>query len=212
MASHPLELLWRWWPLSLISALPGAWFTVVLVFCFVTVWAAYGIRALLSWQAALALALFFLGVAASNAWQFVPMPGEIEDPIARAEAWRLWVVYAKEARHIAVLGMWALAFGFAFILCFDYPNRAPMLTKLIVFVLFMSQTGEAVEVLACKISDPALGFEHKWYAADIRKPSCGRAFGNLGPLIFPALTAAPLPLILLTAWRKKRERDKALTA
>ena len=190
----------------MIAWLPGAWFTVVLVFCVVTCIAAYGIRSLLSWQAAVGLLLFFLGVAASNAWQFVPMPGDIIDPDERLEAWRLWVIHAKEARHIAILGMWALAFGYALLLSFGRRNVAPTLTKLILFVLFVSQAGEAVEVLVCKLNDPALGFEHEWYAAGERKPSCGRAFGNLGPLIFPAITAAPLPFLLLTTWRKWKNR------
>lgn len=184
---------------AVVAALPGAWFTVVLAFCFMTVWAACGIRALFSWQALTALVLFFVGVAASNAWQFVPQPD-----VADEEAWRIWVVHAKEANHIADKWMHALAIGFAFVMAFRLPNRAPMLTYLIVFVWFVGQIGEGVEYIVCKLNDPALGFEHTYYASGGRKPACGRAMGNLGPLIFPALTALPLPVILWRTYQKHR--------
>lgn len=199
VARNQVQLLRGRWSLSIVAGLPGAWFTVVLAFCGMTVWAAYGIRALFSWQALASLALFFAMVVASNSWQLVPMPTEPDE-----EAWRLWVIYAKEAKHTAFLLMLALALGLAFTLSFGHENRAPTLTYLILFVCVVSQFGEFIEYIVCKINDPALGHEHTYYATGGRKPACGRAMGNLGPLIFPAITAAPLPIILWRTWQKSK--------
>lgn len=196
MAPYPLELLRRRRTLiDFLGAIPGSWFTYILIGCFLTAFYAYGIRSLVDLSAWMALVLFFVMVAASNSWQMIPMPDTPDE-----EAWRLWVVYAKEAKHttfLLVVALWCL---YAFWL--SRRPKASTLTMLIVFVCFMGQAGEFIEYIVCKLNDPALGLEHVYYAGGGRKPLCGRAFGGFGPLIFPALTVLPLPVILWNTYRK----------
>ena len=193
--------------MSLISGLPfqAGWFSIVLILCFVTAVLSYGVRQLYSWQAWTALALFYMGVAASNAWQFVPRPvGELA---ADPEAQRLWFIQANEAVHQAKMMVRNLAIGFCALLAFQSRNAAPTLTLTILIVWFGAELGESVERFVCKANDPAYGYEHEWLAAGERRPSCGRAFGGYGPVIFPLLTVTPLPFIL---WRTRVRIQKKL--
>lgn len=185
----------------------GGWFTVILAGCFLTVWYAYGIRQLFSWQAAAALCLFFIGIAASNAWQFVPQPETMEDPTPEnIEAWRIWFLKANEATYQAKMWMRNAAIGFALMLAFRFTNSAPTLTYLVMFVWFGADVGEGIERWVCKANDPAFGMEHIWRAAGDQRPSCGRALGGMGPVIFPLLTVTPLPVILWNTVRKAKGR------
>lgn len=190
--------------MNFLAGLPfqAGWFSIVLVLCIATTSYAYGIRSLFSWQAALALILFFAGVAASNAWQIVPRPtGDLaSDP----EAQRIWFLKANEAVHQAKMWIRNLAIGFALLLIVGGHNRAPTLTWLILFVWFGAEVGESIERMICKTNDPAFGIEHEWLARGERRPTCGRAFGGWGPMIFPLLTVTPLPIILGRTWWKRR--------
>ena len=186
-------------------ALPfqAGWFSIILLLCFVTALYAYGIRALASWQSWTALVLFFIGIAASNAWQMVPRPtGELA---ADPEVQRIWFIKANEAVHQAKMWVRNLAIGFAALLVFRFPNKAPTLTYLILFVWFGAEVGESFERMVCKANDPAFGREHEWLARGERRPSCGRAFGGYGPLIFPLLTVTPLPIVLGMTYYKRRK-------
>lgn len=189
---------------AFVANLPfqAGWFSIVLALCFATAFYAYGLRALFSWQAWVALALFYVGVAASNAWQFVPRPaGELAtDP----EAQRIWFIQANEAVHQAKMMVRNLAIGFCVLLAFRSPNVAPTLTVTILIVWFGAEMGESLERFVCKANDPAFGMEHEWLAQGERRPSCGRAFGGYGPVIFPLLTVLPLPVILWRSWTKTR--------
>ena len=191
--------------IEFVAALPfqAGWFTIILFMCVLTCWYAYGIRSLFSWQAAVALVLFFIGVAASNAWQMVPRPtGELA---ADPEVQRIWFIKANEAVHQAKMWVRNLAIGFALVLAMRFPNKAPTLTFLILFVWFGAEVGESIERMVCKANDPAFGKEHEWLAENKPRPTCGRAFGGYGPLIFPLLTVTPLPFILWNTRRKFRQ-------
>ena len=187
-----------------IPSLPeqAGWFSVVLALCFVTAWYAQGVRGLFSWQAWTALALFFIGVLASNSWQLIPRP--VGDLAHDSEAQRIWFVTANEAVHQAKMMMRNLAIGFAAVLAFRFPNRAPMLTYLIMFVWFGAEFGESLERFVCKRNDPAFGMEHVWIALGERRPACGRAFGDWGNIVFPLITFTPLPFILGWTFYKKK--------
>ena len=195
--------------MSFITGLPlqAGWFSVVLLLCFVTAFYSYGLRALYSWQAWVALILFYAGVAASNAWQFVPRPtGELAtDP----EAQRIWFIQANEAVHQAKMMIRNLAIGFCVLLAFRSPNVAPTLTITILIVWFGAEVGESVERAVCKANDPAFGREHEWFARGETRPTCGRAFGGYGPIIFPLLTVTPLPIILsMTYYKRRKSRQR----
>ena len=59
----------------LLAVLTGPkWFYAVLVGCGVTVWLAYDIRAVFCRSAWIVFVLFFVWVAASNNWHFIPQP------------------------------------------------------------------------------------------------------------------------------------------
>lgn len=190
--------------IEFLTGLPlqAGWFSIVLLLCFATAILSFGIRQLYSWQAWTALALFYVGVAASNAWQFVPRPvGELAtDP----EAQRIWFVQAVEATHQAKMMVRNLAIAFAAVLAMRLPNAAPTLTVLILWVWCGAEFGESIERFICKTDDPAFGYEHEWLATGERRPSCGRALGGYGPAIFPLITVTPLPFILLSSYRKSR--------
>ena len=190
--------------MTFVAGLPlqAGWFSVILLLCFVTAIYAYGLRALFSWQAWVALALFYVGVAASNAWQMIPRPvGEMaSDP----ETQRIWFIQANEAVHQAKMMVRNLAIGFCVLLAFRTPNVAPTLTITILIVWFGAEMGESLERYVCKMNDPAFGFEHEWLAMGERRPTCARAFGGYGPLIFPLVTVTPLPFILWNTYRRRR--------
>lgn len=146
--------------------------------------------------------LFFVGVAASNAWQMVPRPtGELATDL---EAQRIWFIQANEAVHQAKMMVRNLAIGLCVLLALQSPNAAPTLTITILIVWFGAELGESVERFVCKSNDPAFGMEHEWLARGERRPTCGRAFGGYGSVIFPLLTVTPLPIILWRTYTKKR--------
>lgn len=191
------------------------WFYVVLAGCIVTVWLAYDIRAVFCRSAWVVFALFFVWVAASNSWRFIPYPDlpVNEDLAARTEAWRLWTIYLYETLILAYLAAAAVTLGImAWLVWGAYTGavRFTMLTGTNAFVVFVAQAGEVMQRYVCKTNDPALGVEFRSWAAGERAEACGRLFADvlaipagetLGPLFFPILTALPLPFIL---WRTRR--------
>ena len=192
------------------------WFYIVLAGCALTVWFAYDLRAVFCKSAWAMLGLFFVWVAASNSWHFIPYPDtDGLDLAGRQEAWRLWTVYLYETLILAYLAAAAVSLGVAAWLiwgAYTQSVRFSMLTVVNGFAVFVAQAGEVMQRYVCKTHDPALGVEFRSWAAGERTEGCGRLFADvlqipagetIGPLVFPAITALPLTLILWNTWRRR---------
>ena len=204
-----IDQLWDF--LWLVLTAPK-WFLAVMAMCAVTVWMAYGLRALTAPSAWAMLGLFFVWVAASNSWHFIPKPGiEIDGIWLRSsdpEAWRLWSVYLRETLIVAYLAAAAVSLGvMAWLIWGAYTQtvRFTMLTALYGFMVFIAQAGEVMQRHVCSTNSPDLGNEYKFWAQGQSHEACARLFEKLfgegfgtfiGPLFFPIITVIP-PLILL---------------
>lgn len=196
------------------------WFNIVLVACAVTACLAFGLRELTAPSAWAMLAVFFVWVAASNSWHLLPKPRDVEGyaemtEAVRAEMWRMWSVQLRETLIIADKAAAAVTLGVLSWLVWGAYTRSvrfTLLTALYAFVAFVAKVGNVMERYVCSANSPDLGNEHLYWAAGRRAEACGRLFADvfalpagetIGPLVFPAITALPLPVVLAWVWWKK---------
>lgn len=203
-----------------------AWTHVVLIACAIVVWWAYDLRALTALSAWVALALFFVWVAASNSWRLLPhpVPSDHLDMASYTEAWRFWAVELRETLILAYLAAAAISLGVAswFVWgAYTQTLRFTMLTALYMLTTFLAQTGEVMQRYVCSTTSPNLGNEHIFWANGRSEGACARLFVEIfqsmgvswaepvgafiGPLFFPFLTVIWLFVIL---WKTRHKFRK----
>lgn len=200
-----------------------AWIYLIIVGCVPIVWWAYDLREITHPSAWVALALFFVWVTASHAWQLVPS-GDVAglDLPELEEHHRLWYKKAEVTMGIAFLWAGTVTGGVLFgaaCLAYFYRLKITMLALLYGLMGLAGQLGESIERPWCKLRDPYLGLEHIYKAQGGRAPSCSRAVADLfeqlgwspeigsfiGPSMFPFVTVVPVMFIIWVTVQKKRK-------
>lgn len=85
-------------------------------------------------------------------------------------------------------------------------QEGDLLAKLTWVILLIAEIGQVVEYFECKILlDPYSTEELRaLWGVEVSKYACGRAWGPMGPFVFPLITTAFLAWILFAAYRGRR--------